>query len=213
MLPPRERALKIVEGLKKAYPHAQCGLNHRNVFELLIATIMSAQCTDKRVNIITEQLFVKYPDPLSFAQLDPRKLAAEIRGCGLHNTKSKAIITTCQLLLTAHQGEVPASRQELEALPGVGRKTAGVVLGVGFGQATLPVDTHVHRVANRLGLVTSKSPEQTERGLMQVLPSAMWQPAHHWFIAHGRETCTARRPQCRLCPVVDLCAFRAKEES
>lgn len=213
MSPQQDRALKITSRLQEAYPDAGCGLNHRNVFELLIATILSAQCTDKRVNIITEQLFAKYPTPLDFAQLTPMQLAEDIKGCGLHRNKSNAIVSTCRILLEKHQGKVPETREELESLPGVGRKTAGVVLGVGFGQATLPVDTHVHRIAGRLGLANAKNPEQTEQQLMQCLPASLWQPAHHLFIAHGRQTCAARNPRCLNCPVPDFCILIAERES
>ncbi|MBM7855256.1 endonuclease-3 [Desulfohalotomaculum tongense] len=199
------RVLEIIERLKRAYPHARCGLNHRSPFELLIATILSAQCTDKRVNIITEKLFSKYRTPADFARLTPEQLAEEIKGCGLHHNKSRAIVETCRILMNNHRGEVPQQRKALEALPGVGRKTAGVVLGVGFGQAALPVDTHVHRVAHRLGLASGKNPETTERELMSCIPKDLWQPAHHLFIAHGRETCSARRPKCNHCPVMALC--------
>ncbi|MEG6616477.1 endonuclease III [Peptococcaceae bacterium 1198_IL3148] len=201
----KARALAIFERLNSAYPHAQCGLNHRNPFELLIATILSAQCTDKRVNIITEKLFAKYRSPEDFANLSPEQLAEDIKGCGLHRNKSKAIVETSGILLEKYQGSVPQNREALEALPGVGRKTAGVVLGVGFGQATLPVDTHVHRVSQRLGLASGKNPETTEQELMACLPAEKWQPAHHLFIAHGRETCDARRPKCDRCPVMEYC--------
>lgn len=213
MLTQQNRAIKIIEKLQQAYPNAGCGLNHRNVFELLIATILSAQCTDKRVNIITEQLFAKYPTPLHFAQLTPQQLAEDIRGCGLHRNKSKAIVATCRMLLEKYQGQVPDSREALESLPGVGRKTAGVVLGVGFGQPTIPVDTHVHRVAARLGLATAKNPEQTEQQLMQCIPKTQWQQAHHLFIAHGRQSCSARRPQCFSCPVVEFCNYILEGEN
>jgi endonuclease-3 len=208
-----DSALDIFEKLSSAYPHAQCGLNHRNPFELLIATILSAQCTDKRVNIITEKLFEKYSTPQDFAVLTPEQLADDIKGCGLHRNKSKAIVETCRILTNKYQGKVPQSREELEALPGVGRKTAGVVLGVGFGQATLPVDTHVHRVSHRLGLSSGKNPDTTEQELMKCLPAEKWQPAHHLFIAHGRETCDARRPKCNHCPVMEYCSQFPKEEN
>lgn len=207
----QNRAEEIVEALQKAYPHAKCGLNHQNPFQLLIATILSAQCTDKRVNIITEKLFQNYAAPEDFACLTPDKLAEEIKGCGLHRNKSRAIIETCRILLDKHRGEVPQNRKDLEALPGVGRKTAGVVLGVGFGQAALPVDTHVHRVSHRLGLASGKTPETTEQELMQCLKKEVWQQAHHLFIAHGRETCTARNPKCSSCPVEEFCLKKEEE--
>ncbi|WP_031513508.1 endonuclease III [Desulfofalx alkaliphila] len=203
---------EILKRLHAAYPHAKCGLNHRNPFELLVATILSAQCTDKRVNIITEKLFEKYPTPRHFAELTPEKLAEEIKGCGLHRNKSKAIVETCRLLVEKYQGKVPDRREALEALPGVGRKTAGVVLGVAYNQATLPVDTHVHRVAHRLGLASGKNPNTTEQELMACIDKELWQPAHHWFIAHGRETCDARRPKCNDCVLWDLCPHRLKGE-
>lgn len=208
----RRRAEEIIQQLELAYPHAKCGLFYNNPFELLIATILSAQCTDKRVNIITENLFAKYPTPHDFARLTPEQLAEDIKGCGLHHNKSKAIVETCRILVNKYGGEVPQNRELLEALPGVGRKTAGVVLGVGFGQAALPVDTHVHRIAKRLGLASGKNPETTEQELMGCIAKHMWQPAHHWFIAHGRETCDARRPKCTNCPVISFCHQRPEGE-
>ena len=205
MLKQNKQAEKIIERLKIAYPYVRCALNHRNPFELLVATILSAQCTDKRVNIITEKLFKKYPGPVEFSQLTPEQLAEEIKECGLHHNKGKAIVNTCRILLEKYSSEVPQQREALESLPGVGRKTAGVVLGIGFGQAALPVDTHVHRVACRLGLSSGKKPETTEQELIQCIPRELWQSAHLLFIAHGREICTARHPKCSDCPLADLC--------
>lgn len=205
MINKKQRAEKIINTLSTYYPHAKCGLEHENPFQLLIATILSAQCTDKRVNLITRNLFEKYRTPADFAKLSPEQLAEEIRGCGLHRNKSRAITETCRILLEKYNGKVPQQRKELESLPGVGRKTAGVVLGVGFGQPTIPVDTHVHRVAYRLGLASGKKPETTEQELMQCIPQHLWQPAHHLFIAHGRELCAARRPSCSKCPLSALC--------
>ncbi len=206
------RVKEIFAILKEAYPDAGCGLNHENPFQLLIATILSAQCTDKRVNMITDSLFKKYRTPQDFAALTPEELAEEIKGCGLHRNKSRAIIETCRILLHKHHGKVPQTREELEALPGVGRKTAGVVLGVAFGQATLPVDTHVHRVAHRLGLASGKNPQATEKELMQCLKKETWQPAHHLLIAHGRKICTARNPKCAVCPLQKLCPTHQKRK-
>ncbi|MTI81328.1 MAG: endonuclease III [Firmicutes bacterium] len=208
MINEKKRAEKIIKLLQKTYPHAQCGLVHNNPFQLLVATILSAQCTDKRVNIITKELFKNYSTAADLARLTPEELAEDIKGCGLHRNKSRAIIETCRILVNKYGGEVPRDREALEALPGVGRKTAGVVLGVAFGQPTLPVDTHVNRVAHRLELASGKNPETTEQELMQCIPRELWQTSHHLFIAHGRETCDARRPKCGTCPIISMCSKR-----
>jgi len=197
---------KIVESLKTSYPDVKCGLEFKNPFELLIATILSAQTTDKQVNVITKKLFSKHKTPVEFASLTPEQLAEEIKGCGLYNNKSKAIIKTCRMLLEKFGGNVPQDRHDLESLPGVGRKTAGVILMIGFNKPALPVDTHIHRIASRLGIASGKSPIKTEKELTSCIPKDMWHDAHLLLIQHGRMICTARSPKCSSCSIEYLCA-------
>lgn len=200
-----QRQEKILAILGETYRDAETALNYRNPFELLIATILAAQSTDRQVNIITDSLFKKYPDPESFAQLTPEMLEKDVKSVGLYKNKSRHIVATCRLLLEKHQGQVPSTRKELEALPGVGRKTANVVLSVGFGQAALAVDTHVFRVANRLGLAKAKNTLETEKQLQAIIPKSLWAQAHHWLIYHGREVCKARKPLCSECFLAEYC--------
>ncbi|MCL0077449.1 endonuclease III [Peptococcaceae bacterium] len=202
----KKRCQKIIELLHTAYTNVKCALEFKNTFELLIAVILSAQSTDKQVNIITKRLFKKYKTPEDFAKLTYEKLASEIKGCGLHNNKSKAIINTCRILIEKFDGNVPRDRKLLEELPGVGRKTAGVILAIGFNKPVLPVDTHVHRVSKRLGIASGKNPLKTEEELMRCIPKELWKDAHLLFIQHGREICTARSPKCSACVVESLCA-------
>lgn len=201
----KDRQQLILDRLAETYAGAKTALNYRNPFELLIATILAAQSTDRQVNVITAPLFEKYPDPESFARLTPEELEQEIKGVGLYKNKSRSIIATCRQLLEKHQGQVPAEREALEALPGVGRKTANVVLSVGFGVPALAVDTHVFRVANRLRLAQAKNPLETEKQLCAIIPENLWSQAHHWFIYHGRQVCRARNPLCHACTVAELC--------
>lgn len=196
---------KIMQALAETYPDAQCALHFTNPFELLIATMLSAQCTDKRVNIITERLFKKYRGPADFAAVSQAELEADIRDCGLFRAKAQNIRETARLLLEKHGGEVPADHAALTALPGVGRKTANVVLSNAFGVPAIAVDTHVFRVANRLGLAEGSTPEKVEQQLMRRLPKAQWSSAHHWLIHHGRAICAARGPKCEICPVLAYC--------
>lgn len=201
-----ERKKEILALLRGIYADAGTALQFNNPFELLIATILAAQSTDRQVNVITASLFKKYPDPASFARLTPEELEQDIKGVGLYKNKSRHIIGACRKLLEKHRGEVPSSREELEALPGVGRKTANVVLSVGFGQPALAVDTHVLRVANRLGLAKAKNPLETERQLCAIIPRHLWSKAHHWLIHHGRQVCKARKPLCSNCPLAEYCS-------
>lgn len=204
---------EILHRLSETYPDAKCALEHRNAFELLIATILSAQCTDARVNIVTGRIFPTHNRPEHFAALTPEQIGELIRDCGLWQSKAKNIHATCRLLLERHGGEVPATMEELTQLPGVGRKTANVVLSNAFGVPAIAVDTHVLRVSNRLGLAEARTPEETEKQLMKHIPKAQWSQAHHWLIHHGRQVCDARRPRCSECPLLDLCRFGQQAKS
>jgi len=196
---------EILINLKKNYPRVKTALRFNNPFELLIATILSAQSTDKQVNKITAVLFAKYPQPSSLSKLTPQQLEEEIKSIGLYKNKSKNIIATCKILLDKYNGQVPQTREELMELPGVGRKTANVVLSNAFQIPAIAVDTHVFRVANRLGLATSNTPEETEEQLMEAIPQEDWSDAHHWLIWHGRLVCKARKPECDKCRLNYLC--------
>ncbi|MHB1042516.1 MAG: endonuclease III [Eubacteriales bacterium] len=206
-----DSAGEIFKRLGEAYPGAATALVYRNPFELLVAAILSAQCTDSRVNQITARLFKKYRSPQDFAGLSPEALAEKIKGCGLHHSKSRYIVEASRAIQERHGGKIPTAREELEALPGVGRKTAGVVLGVAYGADTLPVDTHVFRVAHRLGLSTGKGPDNVERDLLACVPPGARQAAHHRLIRHGREVCSARRPRCGACILWDVCPSRGSK--
>lgn len=204
-----DRAGEIFRRLAEAYPDAATALNYSSPFELLVAAILSAQCTDSRVNKVTARLFKKYRSPREFAGLSPEVLAEEIKGCGLHHSKSRYIIEASRTIRDRHGGKTPSTREELEALPGVGRKTAGVIMGVAFGADTLPVDTHVFRVARRLDLSKGNSPGDVEKDLLACFPTGVRQAVHHRLIRHGREVCRARRPRCEACSLSDLCAWRS----
>ncbi|WP_072968300.1 endonuclease III [Thermoanaerobacter uzonensis] len=203
----KEEALKVIKILKNTYPNAKSGLKFTNPFELLIATILSAQCTDKRVNIITDRLFKKYKTPEDFLKLTPEELQEEIRECGLYRNKSKSILETCKILKEKYDSKVPETLQELMTLPGVGRKTANVVLSNAFSKQAIAVDTHVFRVSNRIGLADSKDVFTTEKQLMELIPENLWSLSHHLLIHHGRNLCTARKPKCDECPVNYLCLY------
>lgn len=191
--------------LEQAYPDAGPELEFRNPFELLIATILSAQCTDKQVNKCTKHLFKDHPSPESIACMTVDELSTYIRSCGFYNTKAKNIIATCKILTEQYDGEVPSEREKLEALPGVGRKTASVVLSNAFDIPAIAVDTHVFRVSNRIGIVKAKNVEQTEIQLMECIPKEKWSIAHHYLIFHGRRVCYARNPDCMGCSLNGLC--------
>lgn len=208
MTPAKRRA--VFARLHAANPNPTTELNYRTPFELLIAVILSAQATDKGVNKATAQLFAVASTPTAIEALGLRRLKTYIRTIGLYPTKAANIMRTCALLLERHDGEVPRTRAELEALPGVGRKTANVILNVAFGEPTIPVDTHIFRVANRTGLAPGKNVLEVEHALLRVVPRAYRQNAHHWLILHGRYTCIARRPRCERCVIYDLCEYEAK---
>jgi len=185
-------------------------LRSTNVYQLLVAVVLSAQATDVGVNRATERLFASVFTPAGMLALGEEGLKAHIKTIGLFNAKEKNVIALSRILVEEHRGEVPRRREELERLPGVGRKTANVVLNVAFGEPTIAVDTHIFRVSNRLGLAKGKTPEQVEQGLIRVIPAKWKMHAHHWLILHGRYVCKARRPECWRCPVADLCPFPDK---
>jgi endonuclease-3 len=187
-------------------------LEYRTTFELLVAVILSAQATDAGVNKATRRLYPVADTPQAFLELGPEGLKEYIRTIGLFNTKAENIIKTCRILVDRHGGEVPRDRESLEALPGVGRKTANVVLNTAFGEPTIAVDTHIFRVANRTGLATGRTPLQVELKLLRAVPKEYLRDAHHWLILHGRYTCKARKPACRECIVRDLCGFKYKTQ-
>ncbi|MBF0454354.1 MAG: endonuclease III [Magnetococcales bacterium] len=202
--------IALFDTLRKANPHPKSDLNYQNPFQLLVAVVLSAQATDVGVNKATPALFAAAPDPQSMVLLGEEGIREHIRTIGLFNNKAKHLFALSGKLLEKHNAEVPATRQELEALPGVGHKTASVVLNIAFGEPTLAVDTHVRRVANRLGLVKEKDPEKIEKLLVKKIPPPYLQHAHHWLILLGRYTCTARSPKCTLCAVIQWCPFKQK---
>lgn len=197
----------VLDKLYEMYPGAVSELNYQTPFELLISTIMAAQCTDKRVNQITKGLYQKYNTPEAMLTLSEEELGEKIRSCGFYNTKARNILATCRILMEEYNGEVPQSREELIKLPGVGRKTANVVISNVFGQPAVPVDTHVFRVSNRIGLANADNVEDTEEQLMKNIPKAKWSESHHWLIYHGRRICKARKPLCQICPLTEECLY------
>lgn len=207
----REKRTAIYRILRERTPAPETELEYKDPFQLLIAVILSAQATDVSVNKATAKLFPVAPTPESMLALSVGGLKPYIRTIGLFNSKAENIIKTCRILLEKHNGKVPRSRAELEALPGVGRKTANVVLNTAFGEPTIAVDTHIFRVANRTGLAKGKTPLEVEKRLVRLTPDEFKQNAHHWLILHGRYVCKARKPRCGECPVVDWCEFQRKE--
>ncbi|MCB2206626.1 endonuclease III [bacterium] len=201
----KARMRKILRALRKDFPVPACALLHENPFQLLIATILSAQCTDERVNMVTPDLFARYPTAEAMAAADQEDIAEIIRSTGFFQNKSKNIKACCQVLMREHNGRVPSAMEELVALPGVGRKTANVVLGNAFGVPGFPVDTHVKRISNLLELTDSQNPEIIEQHLCSITPKKEWTDASHLFILHGRKTCIARRPKCTECIIAPLC--------
>ena len=206
----RARARKIIRALKKAYPDAKIALHFGNPLELLVATILSAQCTDERVNMVTPALFKKYPAARDYARADAATLEEEVRSTGFYRAKTRSIIAMAKTLVDQHGGEVPRSRQALVALPGVGLKTANVILGNAFGGQAIAVDTHVFRVCQRLGLARSDDPDEIHDQLTDVLPEKEWTFTTHLVQAHGRRCCFARNPLCPACPVRTLCPWPGK---
>lgn len=203
----------VIEKLLERFPDAKAELDHENPFELLIATILSAQCTDVRVNKVTKKLFKEFKTPEDYIKLSKEELGEKIRTCGMYNTKSKNILETCKKIVTDYSSKVPDTMEELTKLPGVGRKTANVVLSNAFGVPSIAVDTHVFRVSNRIGLADAKNVLDTEKQLMENIEKNMWSKAHHLLIFHGRRICKARKPMCDICPVSDLCFYYIKEKN
>ena len=208
MNPQKRRA--IFERLRAANPHPRSELGHRTPFELLVAVVLSAQATDKGVNKATAKLFPIASTPSAIVALGVDGLIPYVQSIGLFRNKAKHIVALSEILLREHGGEVPADREALEKLPGVGRKTANVVLNVAFGQPAIAVDTHIFRVANRMGLAPGKNPDEVERRLVKFVPDEFKQHAHHWLILHGRYVCVARKPDCGACGLRDLCEYRQK---
>jgi endonuclease-3 len=198
-------ALAELAILEKSYPNAVTALEYRNEFELLVAVILSAQCTDVRVNMTTPALFAKYPTPEKLARARPESVEKIIKSCGFFRMKAKNIIACARDLVERFDGRVPREREELESLAGVGRKTASVVMAAAFEEPALAVDTHVFRVAHRLGITLGKTPRQVEEDLTAIVPANKWGDAAHWLILHGRAICKAPTPQCSRCPVNELC--------
>jgi len=196
--------------LRAANPHPQTELNYASVFELLAAVLLSAQATDVGVNKATDRLFVVANTPQKIIALGLAGLEQHIQTIGLFRSKARHLLQTCEILVAQHGGQVPRSREALEALPGVGRKTANVVLNVAFGEPTMAVDTHIFRLGNRTGLAPGKTPLEVERKLLKRIPPEFLVDAHHWLILHGRYVCQARKPLCGACGVADVCGFRAK---
>ncbi len=209
----RQKRYEIFSRLRAANPHPTTELNYSNPFELLVAVILSAQSTDKGVNKATEKLFQVADTPEKMLALGEEGLKEHIKTIGLFNTKAKNIIATSRLLVEQYHSQVPDNREALESLPGVGRKTANVVLNTAFGHPTMAVDTHIFRVANRTGIAPGKTPLEVEKKLLKFIPEEFLKDAHHWLILLGRYTCVARKPRCGECIICDLCEYRKKPEA
>ena len=207
----REQKKMILEKLEQMYPEAKAELVFSNPYEMLVATILSAQCTDRQVNKVTPAVFSRYPDPVSMAAADINDLYPMVKSCGF-STKASNIISACRIIRDIYGGEVPHTMEELTKLPGVGRKTANVVLSNAFGIPAFAVDTHVFRVCNRLGLCRADNVTETEKQMTRIIPKEKWGQAHHWLIWHGRRLCKARNPLCRDCELKDLCPYRKAAE-
>ncbi|MBQ9439125.1 MAG: endonuclease III [Paludibacteraceae bacterium] len=208
----KERYHSVLDIFSRTMPSAESELTWGNEFQLLVAVMLSAQCTDRRVNMVTPPLFSAYPDALSMSNATADDIFHYIRSVSYPNSKAAHIVSMCKKLVTDYDGEVPRSREALESLPGVGRKTANVMLAVAFGEAAMPVDTHVFRVSERIGLTTgSKTPRQTEDTLCKHIPASIQGKAHHWLLLHGRYVCTARNPKCGTCALSAVCRHYEKQ--
>lgn len=202
----------VLKILSEVYADAKCALNYKTPYELLIATILSAQCTDQRVNVVTGELYKEYNTPDKIISLTEEELGEKIKSCGFYRNKSKNILGTTRYILTNYGGNVPKTMEELIKLPGVGRKTANVVLSNAYGVPAIAVDTHVFRVSNRIGLANGNTPNEVEEQLMKNIPKNMWSDAHHYIIWHGRTLCKARKPQCSKCPILSFCYYAKIEK-
>ena len=203
----KDKIKEVLDKLEEAYPEAECALHHQNVFQLIVAVALSAQTTDKSVNVVTPALFERYPDAEALAAAEAPEVSEYIKRIGMYKTKATNIVGTAQKLVSDYDGQVPEDYDALVSLPGVGRKTANVVLSVGFGHQRIAVDTHVFRVANRIGLVHEKDVLKTELALMERIPEERWSRTHHSLIFHGRQCCDARKPKCDDCPINILCEY------
>ena len=203
--PLRSRARRLFRSLARLYPEARCSLDYGSPLQLLVATILSAQCTDARVNKVTPALFARFPDAQAFADADPRELESFVQSTGFFRSKTRSIQACCRVLVEKHGGAVPRTMEELVPLPGVGRKTANVILGNAYGVPGIPVDTHVGRLSRRLGLTSETDPVKVERDLMAVLPPREWTAFGHRMIEHGRRVCQSRKPQCDECALATFC--------
>jgi endonuclease-3 len=203
--PRRPRARQISRRLARLYPDARCALDHGSPLQLLVATILSAQCTDARVNLVTPGLFARYPDAIAFADADPRELEKAVQSTGFFRNKARNIRACCKKIVDEHGGQVPDTLEALVQLPGVGRKTANVILGNSFGVPGITVDTHVRRLSRRMGLTTQDDPEKIERDLMELIPKKGWTMFSHRMILHGRRVCRARKPNCDGCTLAAVC--------
>ena len=206
----KTKRIEIFTRLRKQNPNPTTELKFKNEFELLIAVILSAQATDISVNKATKELYKVANTPKAIYQLGERKLKKYVQSIGLYNTKAKNIIKTCKILMDSYDSKVPADREALESLPGVGRKTANVILNTAFGQPTIAVDTHIYRVSNRTGIAPGKTVLEVEKRLLRLVPEEFKPNAHHWLILHGRYVCVARAPKCGECTIIDLCEYRKK---
>lgn len=204
------RAAKILDILETAHPEAECALHHQGAFQLVVATILSAQCTDQRVNLVTPALFARYPTPAALAEAQASELEETIRSTGFFRSKAKSLIGCARALVADHAGQVPGTIAAMIRLPGVGRKTANVILNVAFGHPTIAVDTHIFRVSNRSRIAPGKNVLEVERKLLKFVPAEYKLEAHHLLILHGRYTCIARKPRCGSCVIEDLCEYRHK---
>jgi endonuclease-3 len=204
----KKRTAEVIKRLSREYPDAHCALNHTSAFELLIATILSAQCTDARVNIVTAELFRKYRTPADYLNVSPEELQQDIRSTGFFRNKAKNIQAACERIIEVYGGEVPRTMEDLLTLGGVARKTANVVMGNAFGiPSGVVVDTHVSRLSQRIGLTHEKTPEKIERDLEKLVPKKHWIMFPHWLIFHGRAVCLARKPKCEICVIADQCEY------
>ncbi|MCY6369542.1 endonuclease III [Clostridium ganghwense] len=204
----KDNIKKVLDILSKTYKGVKCGLEFKSPYELLVSTILSAQCTDERVNLVTNELYKEYNTPEKMITLNESELGEKIKSCGLYRNKSKNILAASNTILNKYSGKIPSTMEELINLPGVGRKTANVVLSNAFGVPAIAVDTHVFRVSNRIGLANGKNVNEVEKQLMKNIPKDMWSDAHHYIIWHGRKICKARKPECKTCPIAPYCEQR-----